>query len=157
MAGTIVSTTISVSTPFAGVQISFGVSTFDGINHNVTSISGVVVEGAFDEVAPCRGASRSRRDRAGWLWWDVGPGLSVAHGLPQGIRIVALVRQQHGAFREIGDQPFRAGDVALFAGSELELDWATLAVDERVDLGGEVASGATQTAISTPLLAVAPC
>ncbi len=42
--------------------------------------------------------------------------------------------------------------MSLFlAGGELELDRAALAVDERVDFGGKTASGATQTAISTPL------
>lgn len=91
------------------------------------------------------------------LWRDVGPGLLFAHSLAQGVCVVAFVRQQHGPFGQIGDQPFRAGNITPFDGGWPELDRAALAVDERVDLGCEAASGAAQTAISTPLLAVAPC
>lgn len=40
---------------------------------------------------------------------------------------------------------------------ELDEDRSALCVDEGVDFGREPASGTTQTAIDTPLLAVAPC
>ena len=43
------------------------------------------------------------------------------------------------------------------AGGQAEPDREALGVDERVDLGGEAAPGATETMISTPLFAVAAC
>jgi hypothetical protein len=50
-----------------------------------------------------------------------------------------------------------ARDVAGLARRELDEDGSALLVDEGMELGGEAASGTTQTAIETPLFAVAPC
>ena len=55
------------------------------------------------------------------------------------------------------DQVLGARDVAGLARGELDEDRSALCVDEGVDFGREPASGTTQTAIDTPLFAVAPC
>jgi hypothetical protein len=55
------------------------------------------------------------------------------------------------------DQVLGARDVAGLARRELDEDRSALGIDEGVELGGEPASGTTQTAIDTPLFAVAPC
>jgi hypothetical protein len=67
------------------------------------------------------------------------------------------VGEQHRALGQIGDHLQRAGDVALLAGREFELQWPAFLVDERTDFGRETAARATQTAISITLFAVAPC
>ncbi len=55
------------------------------------------------------------------------------------------------------DQVLGARDVAGLACRELDEDRSALGIDEGVELGGEAASGTTQTSIDTPLFAVAPC
>lgn len=55
------------------------------------------------------------------------------------------------------DQVLGDRDVAGLARRELDEERSALGVDEGVDLGGEPASGVTQTSIDTPLSAVAPC
>lgn len=57
----------------------------------------------------------------------------------------------------MSDQVFGARDVAGLACRELDEDRTALGIDEGVDFGCEPASGTTQTAIDTPLFAVAPC
>src|SRR6202521_1671029 len=92
----------------------------------------------------------------GSLRWALG-GVFAGHRLAQSVGVVAFVGDQHRVFRQIGDQLGRASDVAGLAGGQFELDRPPLLVDERVDFGGESASGTTQTSILTPLFAVAPC
>ena len=88
---------------------------------------------------------------------NVRPGVSVCDHLAQRIGVVTLVGQKQSAFGQVGDHLGRAGDVGVLTCCQLELDWPTLLVDDRMDLGREAASGAAQTTISTPLFAVAPC
>ena len=88
---------------------------------------------------------------------NVRPCVSVRDHLAQRVRVVTLVGQKQSAFGQVGDHLGRAGDVGVMARSQLELDWPTLLVDDRMDFGREAASGAAQTTISTPLFAVAPC
>ena len=88
---------------------------------------------------------------------NIRPGVSLRDHLPQRVRVVTLVGQKQSPFGQVGDQLGRAGDVGVLARSQLELDWPTLLVDDRMDFGRKAASGAAQTTISPPLFAVAPC
>ena len=76
---------------------------------------------------------------------------AVRDGRTQGVGVVTLVGEQGRALWQIGDKLQHAGDVALLAGGQLQLDRALLLVDDRVDIRRETASGATQTSISPPL------
>ena len=75
----------------------------------------------------------------------------------QGVRVVAFVGQQHRAVWKLRDHLWGAGDVALLTRRQFQLERPAFLVDEHVDFCGETASRATQTSISIPLVAVAPC
>jgi hypothetical protein len=81
----------------------------------------------------------------------------VRDQLAQCVGVVTLVGQKQSAFGQVGDHLGRADDVGILARSQLELDWPTLLVDDRMDFGREAASGTAQTTLSPPLCAVAPC
>ena len=117
-----------------------------------------LVEEALDEIARLIEIfAEADRVLAIGFGRDVSPCAAFGHRLAQSVGVVAFVGDQHRVFRQIGDQLGRAGDVAGLAGSQFELDRPPVLVDERMDFGGEPASGTTQTSILTPLLAVAPC
>lgn len=88
---------------------------------------------------------------------NVRPCVSVRDQLAQRVGIVTLIGQKQSTFGQVGDHLGRAGDVGILTRCQLQLDWPTLLVDDRMDFGREAASGAAQTEISTPLFAVAPC
>ena len=88
---------------------------------------------------------------------NVRRGVSVRDHLAQRVGVVTLVCQKQSAFWQVSDHLGRAGDVGVLTRCQLQLDWPTLLVDDRMDFGREAASGPAQTTISTPLFAVAPC
>jgi len=73
------------------------------------------------------------------------------------IRVVSLVGENDGARIEAIQQAEAGRSVMGLPRCQAELDREPLRVDNRLDLGREPASGATETMISIPLFAVGPC
>ena len=92
------------------------------------------------------GLGRDVRDRA--LAFD-----QVADG----VAIISLVAENDGARCEPVEKFQRGGRVMRLPCGQAEPEREALPIDDRVDLGRETASGATETMISTPLFAVAAC
>ena len=116
------------------------------------------VEEALDEVARLIEmlAEADRAFAVGFRRY-VRPRAACCRRLAQCIGVVSLVGKEHRARGQVGDHLRRAFDVALLSCRQFEFQRSALAVDERVDFRCEAAPGATQTAISIPLFAVAPC
>ena len=91
------------------------------------------------------------------LGGDIGHRALAFDQIANATRIIGFVRKHDGARLEPVEQGQRGGRVVRLARRQAEPDREPLAVDDRVDLGGETAPGATQTMISTPLFAVAAC
>ncbi len=88
---------------------------------------------------------------------NIRPGVSGRDQLAQRVGVVTLVCQKQSVLGQIGYPLARAGDVGILARGQLQLDWPTLLVDDRMDFGREAVSGAAQTTISIPRFFVAPC
>ena len=117
-----------------------------------------LIEEPFDEVARLV-EERAEADRvlAVGLWWDVGPCLPLGYGIAQGVGIIALVGEQHRALRQFRDQVHSGSDVTHLFCREHQLDRPAFRVDKSMDFGCQPASRSTETMISIPLFAVAPC
>ena len=117
-----------------------------------------LVEEPFNEIAlSIEELTEANRVFAVGLGRDVRPCVAFGDGLAQRVGVVALIGDENCAGGQVDDEVRRAGDVALLARRQLQLDRPALLVDKRVDFGREPAPRATQTAIRTPLFAVAPC
>lgn len=74
-----------------------------------------------------------------------------------GVAVIGFVREHNGARIKPVEQCQRSRCIMRLARTQAEPEREALPIDERVDLGREAASGATETMISTPLFAVAAC
>ena len=73
------------------------------------------------------------------------------------ISVIGLVGKNDGTRIETIEQAECGGSVMGLPRCQTEPDREPLGIDNRVDLGREAASGATETMISIPLFAVAAC
>jgi hypothetical protein len=73
------------------------------------------------------------------------------------IGVISFVGEDDGSRIETVKQAERCRSVVGLTRRQTEPDREALGVDDRVDLGREPASGATETMISIPLFAVAAC
>ena len=88
---------------------------------------------------------------------DVGNSALALDQVADGVAVISLVAQYDGARFEPIEQ-FQCGRrIVRLTRRQAEPEREALPVDDRVDLGRETASGATETMISTPLFAVAAC
>ena len=88
---------------------------------------------------------------------DVGDRALALDQVADGVAVVSLVAEHDGARCEAVEQRQRGGGVVRLPCRQAEPEREALPIDDRVDLGRETASGATETMISTPLFAVAAC
>lgn len=70
--------------------------------------------------------------------------------------IVGLVAEHDGGGSEPIEQGECGGSIVRLSRAFIEWQREPLPIDERVDLGGETAPGATETMISTPFLPLQP-
>ena len=93
----------------------------------------------------------------------IGFGEDVRHralGLDQiadPVGIISFVGQDDGAGIEAIQQPVGGRPIVCLTCCQAEPDREPLRIDDRVDLGRETTSGATEAVIQTPLFAVAGC
>jgi hypothetical protein len=93
-----------------------------------------LVEEALDPIALAIGElAGADRVLAVGLGRNVCPCFAFGDGLAKRVGVIAFVGQQNRAFGQVGDHFGRAGDVAILAGRQLELDRSALLVDESVD------------------------
>ena len=89
---------------------------------------------------------------------DVGPGVSLRHGLSQIIGIVTTVGQQYMAALYVDSQCFRLRAVRNLPTRQAEFDRSACGIDECMDLTREAAAVTSHAAIvSIPFFPVAPC
>ena len=88
---------------------------------------------------------------------DVGNSALALDQVADGVAVISLVAQYDGARFEPVEQVQCGRRVMRLTRRQAEPEREALPVDDRVDLGRETASGATETMISTPLFAVAAC
>ena len=79
-------------------------------------------------------------------WRDVGPGILVVGERSDGLGVVGFVGQQGGARFEDRQQVEGGFAVVGLAGGQVELDRASLGIDNGVDLGGQTTFGAAHSA-----------
>lgn len=88
---------------------------------------------------------------------DIGERSLRAERLPDAVGVICLVRQQDRSGTDMTKQIVSGLPIVALPSGQAQPDRETLPVDDRVDFGGEAASGATGTMISIPLFAVAAC
>lgn len=89
--------------------------------------------------------------------WDVGHRALRLYQVADAVGVISLVGQDDGMRRKLIQQLVCGGRIVGLARCQAEPDREPLGIDDRVDLGGEAAPGATETMISIPLFAVAAC
>ena len=73
------------------------------------------------------------------------------------VGVISFVGQDDGAGIEAIQQPVCSRPIVCLTCCQAEPDREPLRIDDRVDLGRETASGATEAVIQIPLFAVAAC
>ena len=115
------------------------------------------VEEAFDEIAfAVEREVAIARGLAIGLRGNHGGDLAPVESVDQRISVISLVADQSLRI-DVFDQRRCASQIVRLPGREHQLDGVAKGIDERMDFGREPTAGATQTSISTPLFAVAPC
>ena len=115
-------------------------------------------EEALDEIA----LAVERLAEAGLLF-AVGFGRNVGNGalrldqVADAVGVIGLVAEHDGAWGKAIEEGEGSRRIMRLARAQAEPDREPLAIDERVDLGRETASGTTETMILTPLFRVAAC
>lgn len=77
--------------------------------------------------------------------------------LTDAIGVIGFVGQHYGVGTKMVEQGVCDLSVMCLPGSQFEPDREPLRINDRMDFGGETASGTTETIISIPLFAVAAC
>lgn len=88
---------------------------------------------------------------------DVGNSALALDQVADGVAVISLVAEYDGARFEPVEQVQCGRRIMRLTRRQAEPERQALPVDDRVDLGRETASRATETMISTPLFAVAAC